>query len=679
MSHFVCDHHIHASIRHTAGFEPILVLKKRIVVLTAVMLMKVLLLCTTVAAQVGSNEQDVLPSLLPDDAPADPVGDNTPKSTSPGSVESPEVITETTDAEPSDMLDVSAAREKAIIFFRDLAATDKVDGIISPPIRTQLVVGYTDKEVRFSEKLIDAPIYEIVQEYQNVKVGEGSDAVTIRKKVNVRKVVGTEKKMAVVGDPNGNILRVIKVPIHGPGGPDAWKSFQFGHNAMAIYAMMRAGVDPSDELIQRVAGRLDSIYTEFGLPDLTWDLAWSTAAFSMLREDQYRELARRLAGKLLDGQIDKGNAAGLWGPECINTELLAAMAKKKAEYSKFYLAAKTKHATSKKEADQKKMDQAMDALQKFEKLSAQVSMLAGSMVGVGGSVTLVGETGIAQLSVPSLQSWIYNQRSADMESTAIAMFALRVATAQKVIPSESWRPLDERKRALTPPRRARDVLKKAVTAIQGAQQEQGWTELNQHQAVTDFNQLQDIPGVPLENDFFPPLNSPVTSLSIAQGYSVFLNYAAMVGVAELKPLLRNVKAGNASVKSVLAKGFADPDSKAPAASGLCFFLGEAPDLGSPELELSTSLPIAKYLLDRQNKDGSWGPNISMIKDSSSIRERRNVLPDISELKADPKPWSKPHVDYNAKTKEKHLLRRYFMDPRVEHTAYALLALASDRK
>lgn len=641
--------------------------------------------CALVAAATGWAE-DVLPSLsFNDEAPAEAVapGITAPAAAPAVTKSTPKAPSETTDAGDRDAVDVGTAREKAIAFFRSLAAAEGADGLIAPPARQRKVVGYTDVEVRFSEKLVDVPVFETVQEYQDVKVGESVDAVTIRKKVGVRKVVGTEKKMGLVKDPNGTIVRTLKERVYGPGGPDVWHGFQFGHNAMAIYAMMRAGVDPGDEIVQSVAEALSRIYEEFGLPDLTWDLAWSTAAFSLLREERYQELARQMAGKLLDGQIDNGNASGLWGPVCVNTELLAAMTRKKADYSAFYLAAKAKHAVSKRESDQKKADQALEALRTFDKLFRRVSMLAGKMTAVTRNVSFEEEMGILHpFSLPALPSWIFNQRSADMESTAIAMFGLRVAAGQKLIPTETWRPLDERKRPLARPRRAQDVLQRAVTAIQRAQRQEGWTELNQHQPVTDFDKIEGIKGVPVDGRSFAALDSKMTSLSTAQGYAVFSYYAALFGVSGLNPYARNVMAGNASVKAILAKGFGGPDPKALPACDLCFFLSDTPDLGNPEFDLKAWLPIAKYLVSAQNKDGSWGTTTryGVKKEPSSLRERRNVLPGILEPKADKQLWSKAHVDFNVKTmNQPGWIPSYFADPRIELTAYALLALAGDKE
>jgi hypothetical protein len=490
----------------------------------------------------------------------------------------------------------------------------------------------------------------------------------------------TEEKK--VRDPNGDIVVQEFKPQYGPGGPDQWHAFQFGHNAMAVFAMMRAGVDPGDEVVQHVVDRLFMIYDQYGIPDLTWDLAWSTAAFSMMREDRYREMAEKMAGKLLDGQIDEGNAAGLWGPVCINTKLLAAMEDKKGKYSAFYLKAKARYEADKRDSYLEKSEQALDALRTFENLIQRVSLLSNRRKYVSYEVKFRDHMGVADpIALPWLPSWIFNQRSADMESTAIAMFGLRVAAEEELMPEESWRPLDERRQPLAPPSRARDVLKRAVMTMSRSLQREGWSELNQHQPVKDFDKIKGIYGVPGDERSFKPLASPLTGLSTVQGYAVFSYYAAINGLDGIRPYARQVVMGNGCVKSVLDAGIEKAEQSGEPACDLCFFVSETPDLGKPEFDLNAWVTISEYLAQRQNGDGSWGRRQGGQALPSSLRERRRVLPAMfgpKRLNPDAEQlWSQAHVDINAETPNPIIKANYVYNPTVVRTAYALLALAAE--
>lgn len=640
----------------------------------------------------GAQGADLLPTLTAEDespatnaAPAAvPVSDS-----GTGKAEAAVKKAPVNPAADFDELDVATAREKAIAFFRTLSTNEKADGLICPPLRLRMVLEWKTEQVRCTKRLVNekVPVYQMVEQVRDVKEGDSVTAVTVRKKVRVGKVVGwkTNQVERTFPDPKGSIVEERRVPVMGPGGPDEWSTFQFGHNAMALYALMRAGVDPSDEMVQRAAEQLLKIYQTFGIPDYTWDLAWSVAAFSMIDAKEYQDMARRMAGKLLDGQIGDGAAKGLWGPICINTELLAAMMVKRQEYSTFYLSAKKKYTEQKRASDQEKMDQALEALRTFEGLMKQVVMLAPLINSQGFFVALRDETGaIPPFTLPLYTSYIYNQVSADMDSTAIAMFGLRVAAARKVLPAETWRPELAPRRPITKPRKASEVVQQAMVAVAGAQTKEGWSELNQHQPVRDFDKQKGIEGVPANAKAFNPIEAKTTMTSTLQGYAVVSAYGAIAGPGQLRQYGRNVVSGNALVKAVLKSGLNTVDGGFVPPYDACFYLSEPVDLGSPEYDLGQREALCKFLVARQNANGSWGKPGSVDMSPSSLRERLKTLPAVRWNKVETGYGrSGPHVNFTAKEaliEGQHHWRRTLSCPRqIVSTAYALLALSAENE
>jgi hypothetical protein len=584
-------------------------------------------------------------------------------------------------------LDVATAREKAICYFRELAKKETAEGLICPPLRRGKVTEWKTVEVKCTKRLVEEkhPVYKVVEEYQDVKEGDSVTAVTVRKKVPVHKLEGwkTVQVERTVPDPNGSIVEQRRVPVMGPGGADEWRTFQFGHNAMALYALMRAGVDPQDEAVQRGAEQLLKIYQTFGIPDYTWDLAWSVAAFSMIESKDYQDMAKRMAGKLLDGQINDGAATGLWGPVCVNTELLSAMMAKRQEYSDFYLLAKKKTDEKKRASDQKKLDQALEALRAFEALMKQVVMLAPLINWQSWLATLSDDAGEGlALTVPIYPAYIYNQVSADMDSTAIAMFGLRVAAARKVLPAETWRPELAPRLPLTKPRRSSEVVQKAMVAIAGAQGKEGWSELNQHQPVRDFDKQRGIEGVPANAKAFKPLEAKTNKTCTVQGYAVFSAYGAIAGLGPLRQYARNVVSANTAVKALLKSGLSTVDGGIVPPYDACFFLSEPVELGSPEYDLREREAIVKFLVASQNADGSWGKKIAVDAWPSSVRERLNTLPVVRWNKSEGGlSRSGPHVVFTAKEAllpgGGELRRTYICQCQILSTAYALLALSGE--
>jgi len=595
--------------------------------------------------------------------------------------------------EPSGTLGAAVAH--GVAYLRGIAHKDE-DKWIVPPIRHRKLTGHKDVEVQVPQYkkepvTVDVPVYELitVEEYRDVKVGQSADAVKVRKKVKVkkRKKVGTRKETRHrrVVDPDApRITKTVKRPVYGPGGPDGWNAYAFGHNALAAFALMQAGTGADDEVVERIAFNLRDIYEGYGLPDLTWDLAWSTALFSMIEEDKYREMARQMAGKLLDGQIAEGKGSGLWGPVCVNPDLLATMVTKKDEYSRFYLAAKQESEAKKRDSYEKAMNQALDALRSFARLMTRVTMTGTQFGRVDTVVTLKEEMGLYHpLQIAGYPQYPYNQTSADIGSTAVALFALRVASEHELLPEETWRPKVDRGRHLLRPQRTRDILSRTLTAIARNQDQDGsWSEMNVLQPVRAFDKFEAIEGVPPDLRSFVDLASPTTRTSTAQAYSVLSSLAKIYDVRYLTTYARNVVAGNGVVREALEEPIGDAKGGLVAPYEYCFALLDPPDLGNPECVIDAWPDVSDFLVRDQNEDGSWGPRKPPIDIfiPSSFRERMAALPArVEKRKRTGVERSAAHVWY--KLDDPHgkqvLLNRYGFNPRITATAHALLYLASD--
>ncbi len=590
---------------------------------------------------------------------------------------------------------VSAALAHGIAYLGGLAGKDDEKWVV-PPTRKRKAIGQKDVEIKvpaYKTITVDEPVYEwkVVEEYRDVKVGSSAEAVTVRKKVKVRKrgkQTGTRKVERRVVDPNGPVTtRMVKRPVYGPGGPDVWKAYAFGHNAMAAYAMMEAGVPPDDEVVQSIARNLNDIYEEYGLPDMTWDLAWSLALFCRTGESGYKKPIEEIATKLLGGQHKTGKAAGLWGPVCVNADLLAAMMSKKNEYSRFYLAAKERFAQKQKDSLEDAMNQALDALRTFEGMMNRVTMLGLQPHRVYSFVTREDETGIHNpISVAGYPHHIYSQTACDIESTALAMFALRMAAEKKLMPKETWSPKVERGWHLVRPERASDILRRAFVAMTRNQNRDGggWSEMNATQPVKAFDKMEGIAGVPANLRSFKSLASPTTQTSTAQGYSVFSSLAGIYGTRYLSTAARNVVAGNKAVQKGLTLDLNEVKGGIVPPYDYCFALMNPPDLGKKEYDIDSWPAVSEFLVSKQNNDGSWGKASGRRKPDvfipSSVRERMVALP--ARLKNGK--W-----DDDVKQSDAHVLTtldetrgraeavaRYSFNPQITSTAYALIYLAS---
>lgn len=585
------------------------------------------------------------------------------------------------------------AMERGVEYLRALA-TDDDEGWFFPPRRSmnRRRVGERTVEVRYRRETVQRPVYEYndVEVYRNVRVGDSVDAVTVRQKVTERRrgrQIGTREEERLIRDPEGSVVRQETRPIweHDVEAPDEWRAGQFGQNAMAAYAMIRTGVDPSDGVIITILDNLTTIYESFGLPDWTWDVAWSATALSMSHDNRHRNMAKQLAGRLLDGQITSGPAAGLWGPTCINTELLAALWLRREQLSEELLSARARFEERGRRSDEELAERAHNAVGEINKEMQKVSMTAHLQMRNVGRVRLNSDMA-PSIDVAMPADHIFNQQSADIESTAVAMFALAIAGRQELVPMETERPLDASgrlaPRPFTTPVRAGNVLSSAMQNISRAQNQNGiWTETNIIQPVTAFREAKSAPGVVAGSrpPRFPAIENPATFTATMQGAAA-LNSIGMLGgpgaMAQLQqrigfvggialPWLKELQQADYS---------ANIGGRMPPFEAFFHISGFLPSI-EPEAAGTLREKIITYLLEAQTGDGSWRARGNTDFLPSSYRARMEVLPGLPRHARARREfdYSQPHVPVDKE--DGHFARIFRMHRQVAATAYALLSLA----
>ena len=506
---------------------------------------------------------------------------------------------------------------KAVDFLRKRAADDE-EGWVVPPIRTRKVVDYKDITVRYRKKTFREPIYEY-ETYETYERAVGDDSISSKKlkkvkKRRIKKQIGTRKVERLVHDPKGPIQRTVKRAIWGAGGPDFWGVAKLGHNGLALVALRRAGVSADDKAVSRLAENLATFVERYGAPDATWDLACVTAAFATLPDKYSQRLARSLASKLLDGQIAQGKAKGLWGPVCINTKVLAAALRYELVLGKIREKAKATLDKRPSAVAQKKFDQAEAALQKLqEDLAKRIALSASALEKIDYRIYVTpGDED--PITMSGLAHYVFTQTTADTESTAMALWALRIAAEQGVLPKQTERPTMAG-RPLTSPQKTGTVLARAARALAAAQRPNGgWTEMNAHQPVKDFGYMEGLPGIPVKPARWPALASRTTGMSTWQGYAGLLGAGHALGLDRLLAKLGgNARRGSARARK-LADQLLDGTLKDDALGArvapfdCCLFLAgvNREFLAAKEDRRDLWLRLAFKLMNAQNNDGSWG-------------------------------------------------------------------------
>jgi len=340
-----------------------------------------------------------------------------------------------------------------------------------------------------------------------------------------RTFVRTKKRERLVPDPKGSIVREHPAVNH----PEIWQRTFLGQNALALYAVLKCGIEQTEPRITRLAEGLNESLETFGLPDTTWEVSWLTAAFLHLKGDRYEKTRDALVRKLLEGQITEGPARGLWGVICINPELLSAMMA--------YDQSLATEVERRKKIHLSKPD-SMTALRKLEAIQTAHEVFSDhykrvSQQGLrfrevtrGWRVPI--DMSPEPLTIYGLPYYFYSQSIADIETSALALYVLRVAAEEGHLPEEVVRPELSDKRRLLPAQKTSSILARAASAIAKLQDRVGcWPEGNIHQAVSYFNPI----GVEqLTRDEILSLPADYTLLSTVQAFAGLLDAGRAVGV-----------------------------------------------------------------------------------------------------------------------------------------------------
>lgn len=568
---------------------------------------------------------------------------------------------------------------------------------ISPPAYPQQVASWEMRTYTFSEASYKVPVYEY-DTYEALVPGASAGQLVKATRRRVKGIKGYTEGKRLVYDPKGTISQERRYPVYEKGAAPSWRCGLLGANAMTVYALRVAGVPADDGLIVPTAEGLAAFVEAFDMPDGTWDLAWLTAAFSVLPQKSYGELAERCASKLMDGQIAAGAVAGLWGPVCVNHAVAAAIYKVmvdlsdekakvdlavRAELQAALKGVKVSKKMSKAETEQIRLEKALSDIQREGSRVTQLGLrLFLAMGDQGWGLANLEAANGEKAQVQGHPYLIHNQALVDMESTAVALFALRVAVQQRHLPPQTWRPtLEAAGRAtamrmgMPRPQTAVDVIRLATRAVAGSRLPDGrWHATIVQQPVSEFAWLKAVPQV---TDRLPALNSQPTALAtlhglIALNSASFFQKMAPVALPYDNEIFMKIF-DEALIWTVPVKG--EPEMRANverlvAAGMLCALVP-----GTPRQAPSQAWTrVATNVLGRQDgKTGLWGlDSRNVIWISSGLWARKADLPALTEIQM---------VDYYPKA---HLapvlthasaIQRYALPEWTLSTAGALLLLS----
>lgn len=440
---------------------------------------------------------------------------------------------------------------------RQKADTD-LDFFFVPPERTRTVVDHREVAVRYKKVTVERPVYEKkydTETYEivvnrggvsNQSTGKMEKVTRKRRKLVSKKKVGTKTVTRLVRDKNGSIVKTHRRPVYGPGGADIHYPGFFAQNSMALYLSAKAGVPHDDDLMSATSQNIANLAMAYGLPDRTWDLAWTTAAMVNMPKDDdaFRKVSERLVHKLLLGQFRDGDAEGMWGPVCVDPFALSAMIEFEQKYYDKHIKkweAKLKDNPD-REYYQEKLSEVQETLKVFRRQHLRVAQLGlafrraqyrrNSIKPKNDHIfNLQTGTGMDDgrpAKVEGLPYNIYGERLADIESTSLVLFALREASENGYLPEQTWVPKKPDGEPLVSSRQTSKILRSSFKALTERVQRNGMAnEANQWSAIHVFDDIPGL-GLPYDDDRIERLESGITFTTTARASAALMDAAAML-------------------------------------------------------------------------------------------------------------------------------------------------------
>ncbi len=431
---------------------------------------------------------------------------------------------------------------------------------VHAPQSNRRVVGREPVERRYRRVTTEreVPVYEWTTRQETVRVRRGGGTTgdpvtmeTVTRDVRVRgKQIGTrtQTRTRLVRDPEGPIRREETRRVYGPGGPDDWHFHLLGHNARALHALRVAGVDADDPQADALAQRLRNHVRVYGPPEGTYDLAWLTAAFARMPGDDNADLTRRLAGRLLVGQLTDGPAAGLWASAAISPPVILAMLQHEMELSRELATARSRGGDSPSRAQQARINQAENALRHHQEQIPWVSRQGFVLNNPTRSRTIEPDAyydfgdGVdyGPISRDGPMVHIHHLVVGDLAQTAWALYALREARQTGRLPERVPMPTRADNQPLRPADPVPARILAAARAVVARQLRDGsWNAGVFVHRVTGFEDFsrQSPPDLPAD------IEDPFSVLTTATGWFALRQAVALLSPAETRGFMRNLAHG----------------------------------------------------------------------------------------------------------------------------------------
>jgi hypothetical protein len=306
-------------------------------------------------------------------------------------------------------------------------------------------------------------------------------------------------------NPNGKYEEELLRPITKKEGiavlPRGWHAA----NAQLAFSIIKAGLPAEDPQIGLITRSFNNILYAYGIPDCTTDVAWLTALYANLPQENLgvKEWTSRLTSRLVAGAAQTGSNPGMWGPVCINREYIEKIVAHDAEIVEKQLTPLRRAVMNQThERRKQRLEQELAELEsQYEdwQRTYLIWAMSGSAVHHPRKKTVIPADSQFQqelffnysLHVPGLVHNPYQFQFTDIESTSLALFALNEVHQAGLLPEQTLAPQNMRKKEMSKPINVSNVLTSCLnTLLRLRLKDGGW---NSCYSVTNHRVSRTIP------------------------------------------------------------------------------------------------------------------------------------------------------------------------------------------
>jgi hypothetical protein len=230
--------------------------------------------------------------------------------------------------------------------------------------------------------------------------------------------------------------------------------------------------------------KLEDWVDNFGIPEMTWDLAWLIIVFSESGIESVQSRVPEMVDRLVDAQLREGPGKGLWGPLAVNPDRLAYRLQLFIDAGADYAEVKDKYEDTSSRTEREKFNAILKNLDEAREGVKQYTLFFETARPDQDKVNRMDEDEKWNKFYKP-DEYVFHTRTADLSHTWLALYSIRIASENSLVTGPKPAPVNQPGKRMAPSfLHPRDAVLNAGRAVAAYQHPSGaFTETNIHQPV----------------------------------------------------------------------------------------------------------------------------------------------------------------------------------------------------